>query len=114
MPRRHREFLHAVEREPDIGTFVHTHSQNEQLRKAYADCLNALARFRNFHIQMVTRYVVLPAERRRREKNACANGAFKPKETGRPVSIAGANGTGGTRPIEFLKSVRDDVIRATE
>jgi indoleamine 2,3-dioxygenase len=103
MPRGHRRFLTAVEREQDICSYVRTQQHNDCLYKSYTSCLDALTRFRDLHIQMVTRYVVIPAKK----------GRAMVETSSLPVSIAGANGTGGTRPIEFLKSVRDDVVCAT-
>jgi indoleamine 2,3-dioxygenase len=103
MPQGHRDFLSAVERELNIGTFVRGQVRKESLRSAFSACLNALERFRNVHIQMVTKYVIIPAKKGR--------GTYE--QTTSSVSIAGANGTGGTQPIEFLKSVRDDVIHTS-
>jgi len=101
MPRGHREFLSAVEREPNIASFVRLQSHIKSLRSAFTACLMALEKFRNVHIQMVTKYVVIPAKKGRQEANQGSTAS---------VSIAGANGTGGTKPVEFLKAVRDDVV----
>jgi indoleamine 2,3-dioxygenase len=115
MPRGHRRFLNEVERVSNIKAAIQNNPNNFQLCTAYHDCLAALARFRQKHIQIVTRYVVLMA-------NQCRNtfkedpevGKLESRKAAKPVSVAGANGTGGTRPIEFLKSVRDDVLRAAQ
>lgn len=110
MPLSHRYFLKAVEKVANIRTFIHNNQEHTLLCAAYDDCLTALAHFRQKHIEMVARYVVVMAS-----KSAVmgkgASGDLGGKVAS-PISVAGAMGTGGTKPIEFLKSVRDAVIRA--
>jgi indoleamine 2,3-dioxygenase len=112
MPRKHREFLTAVERVANIRTMVHGSREEPQLYTAYHETLESLAQFRNKHIELVTRYVVVMASRAGFTKGELSNNQSENVMT--PMSAAGAMGTGGTKPIEFLKLVRDAVIRASQ
>ncbi|OCK77490.1 Indoleamine 2,3-dioxygenase [Lepidopterella palustris CBS 459.81] len=115
MPRGHRRFLNEVERVSNIKAAIRSNSHNLQLREAYHDCLAALAQFRQKHIQMVTRYVVVMAKQNcNTSKERSKGDELESGGAAKPVSVAGANGTGGTRPIAFLKSVRDDVLCAAQ
>jgi hypothetical protein len=76
----------------------------------------ALVSFRRKHIEIVTRYIVVMANRPtpidiKGPGNGDKDDHRKPMEE-QPVSIAGAMGTGGTRPVHFLKLVRGDVVQA--
>lgn len=109
MPGTHRAFLDEVERIANIQPLVSVASIESPVYLAYKASLAALARFREKHIQVVARYIVIMANRRRD-----VEAAAREKITTAPVSISGAQGTGGTKPIEFLKSVRDDVLYAVK
>lgn len=108
MPGPHRTFLADVERVVNIRAFVSKALPDDILHAAYESCLVALARFRQIHMRIVARYVVVMANSRL----GVAELAGTDTDTTKPVSIAGSRGTGGTKPIEFLKFVRDDVLRS--
>lgn len=63
MPKKHREFLQDLEPHTfTIRDFVKSQN-NEELTLAYDACLAMLKSFRDKHIQIVTRYVVLQAKK---------------------------------------------------
>ncbi|KAF5543114.1 nonribosomal peptide synthase [Fusarium mexicanum] len=61
MPARHRDFLARVEVMANVRHFVSATSDASQLQDAYGGCLLALARFRQIHIQLVAKYIVIPS-----------------------------------------------------
>ncbi|KAK9702691.1 tryptophan 2,3- dioxygenase [Basidiobolus ranarum] len=72
MPGKHRKFLEALERAPSIHKYVMSRSKSildsskteaATVVEAFNECLDQLKLFRNSHIQMVTRYIVLPAKK---------------------------------------------------
>lgn len=104
MPRKHREFLDRLSQCNNIREFVLS-KQNPELSLSYDACLAMLKAFRDKHIQIVTRYIILQAQK---SKNMGSSGSrtlrsglarSKPKE---------AKGTGGTALLPFLKQCRDE------
>jgi indoleamine 2,3-dioxygenase len=62
MAGSHRIFLADVEAVANVKTFVQKHQADSQLVAAYGECVEMLKAFRNKHIGVVTRYIVLPAK----------------------------------------------------
>ncbi|XP_060065387.1 myoglobin-like [Ylistrum balloti] len=92
MPRPHREFLNDVRERSRIAPYVRS-SSNEKLKTAYRDCIASLVEFRSYHIQIVTKYIIVASSKKRQED-----------EKYRSVS---KKGTGGSSILPFLKSSRD-------
>ncbi|KAI9184405.1 tryptophan 2,3- dioxygenase [Blastocladiella emersonii ATCC 22665] len=84
MPRPHRAFLQDCEaRAPKVREFVRRHADSHpRLAAAYDAVVGAVKRFRDAHLQMVARYILLQAK-----KSAPA-----PAPAKRPASAAVANG----------------------
>ncbi|KAF2811371.1 Indoleamine 2,3-dioxygenase [Mytilinidion resinicola] len=93
MPGAHRRFLEDVGAVAGVREFVEGNEREAGLAAAYRACLEALKVFRNGHINVVTRYVVLPAKK-------------EVKEGGEGE----AKGTGGAPVIGFLKQMRDETV----
>jgi indoleamine 2,3-dioxygenase len=137
MPGRHRRFLQHVERIANIRPFVEQHTDNAALRVAYDACLAMLRHFRDVHIQMVSRYIIVKSrERQSTEPRSPAASTVRSMPTSKRINLAtassshdtlasagpqaagGANadhsrlrklrGTGGTALIPFLKQARDE------
>ncbi|KAK2154382.1 hypothetical protein LSH36_269g02071 [Paralvinella palmiformis] len=62
----------------------------DSLTDAYNKAVDALKSLRTFHIQLTTRYIVIPASRIQNEYKSLSK-----------------KGTGNTEMIPFLKSIRD-------
>ncbi|KAK9474078.1 Indoleamine 2,3-dioxygenase [Dipodascopsis tothii] len=109
MPGPHRRFLEQLALAANIHDYVKAHPSNSALALAYDAALAMLRSFRDKHIQIVSRYIILQA---RGSGAADAAAPAKPAGTG----IAGialtekkkARGTGGTALIPFLKQARDE------
>ena len=85
MVQGHAEFLFFTDGESKIKL---RKQKSMALGRAYDECVGHLIDFRNEHLKMVARYIMSPAKR--------AN--------------AHAVGTGGTNPMVFLKSVRNQNV----
>ncbi|XP_060552507.1 myoglobin-like [Ruditapes philippinarum] len=90
MPPSHREFLYTIERQSKVKSTVES-SNCDKLTEAYNQCVKAVVNFRSYHIQIVTKYIVLMANRESRNKDY--------------ESLA-TMGTGGSSILPFLKSLR--------
>lgn len=114
MPGPHARFLEDVTAVANIRNFVEAHAAtNEALGLAYDACLSMLRTFRDIHIAIVTRYIILPSrETRARSRSPEA----VRQQTRQNLATASKNekqakkvkGTGGTALIPFLKQARDE------
>lgn len=125
MPGPHRRFLERLASVANIRQFVDAHPGNQDLCDAFDSCLAMLRGFRDKHIQIVSRYIIIQA------KNAKKKSTDAVKITRNVVSTPGKNittaapiqksnlasteatkkgltGTGGTALIPFLKQARDE------
>lgn len=118
MPGPHARFLHAVESASNLRLFVTEHAYNRRLVTAYDACLAMLHAFRDKHIQMVSRYIIIKSRQARRPSSAGQQSQQKinlASATDATSSLdrtrsktGGPKGTGGTSLIPFLKQARDE------
>ncbi|KAJ7067386.1 Indoleamine 2,3-dioxygenase [Mycena amicta] len=95
MPRHHRNFLSHLSVNPrPLRAIVMGAENNDKLLAAYNDAVQSLKRFRDYHITIVTSYIIQPARK-----------VVQPDEE--PLK-----GTGGTDLARFLKAVRDRTAAA--
>ncbi|KAJ7371090.1 Indoleamine 2,3-dioxygenase 2 [Desmophyllum pertusum] len=91
MPPKHRAFIKAVSNGPSIRNFVLT-SGDPRLVEEYNHCVKKLKDFRNVHLQVVARYIMIPANRdKENNKQGMA-----------------LRGTGGSGLMSFLKQIRNE------
>ena len=108
MPGPHRRFLEHVVRKGHIrglATLPATTPEQKRLQIAYQHATETLAKFRDKHLQIVTRYIVLPSKQPwmvRRSSTALGQGR----------KVNEVTGTGGTALLPFLKQVRDETYKA--
>ena len=81
MPPAHQEFLLSLESGPSVREFILSKGDSE-LKADYNECVKAMVSLRNYHLQIVTKYIVIPSCQLENK------------------------GTGGTSVMAFLKSVR--------
>lgn len=117
MPGPHRRFLEDVTMVANIRDYVEAHRNNRELTVAYDACLAMLRAFRDKHINIVSRYIIIKS----RESRSLSR-SKSPEVVRRKVDIATASraekndtggkkklkGTGGTALIPFLKQARDE------
>lgn len=92
MPGKHREFLEEVSKLTNLRVFVERHPGDEDLNKAYNDCMKQLRSWRSMHIAIVSKYIVGPGLRAGEE----------------------LSGTAGSSPMPFLKQARDETIGVSQ
>ncbi|RLV88377.1 Indoleamine 23-dioxygenase [Meyerozyma sp. JA9] len=106
MPGKHQDFLQKVQQDAKIRDYVFAHKDSHPaLVLSYDACLAMLKSFRDKHIQIVTRYIVLQAKSSAKMGSSMTlrSGLAKSKKSG-----AEAKGTGGTALLPFLKQCRDE------
>lgn len=92
---KHRDFLERTHKLPSLPELADLGNAGTEIQVKLDECRALLRRWRDRHIAIVTRYVMLPAQ------------AAVRKENGKVVEVAG---TAGSSPITFLKQVRNDTI----
>ncbi len=90
MPRKHRQFLEALSRQPSVHDYV-AESGDDEVIACYNKAIDAFVDFRSSHIIVVTRYIVS-------QKKYSINSSLEDK------------GTGGTEFMPFLKKLRDETM----
>ncbi|KAL7270271.1 Indoleamine 2,3-dioxygenase [Rhizina undulata] len=128
MPGPHRRFLEHLALVANIRDYVGSHRDDTALSHAYDDCLKALASFRDKHLQVVSRYIVIQSQEAKRKASIqAATSLFSEQvkvsapnnnvEDMTPAGLAkaepgkqGLKGTGGTKLMPFLKQSRDETI----
>ena len=110
MPGPHRRFLLYAAHIGSIRELALLPSKTEgqrRLREAYVGATDALRDFRNKHIKIVTRYIVLPSkqpwEGTRKNLASSSSGGKASQEL---------TGTGGSCLMPFLKQARDETAYA--
>lgn len=108
MPGPHRQFLlHAAGLGSirELALLPPKTEEQRRLRVAYTGATEALSGFRNLHIQIVTRYIVLPSKQPwKGTRQNLASSSSESKGT------AELTGTGGTALMSFLKQARHETI----
>lgn len=120
MPGPHARFLEAVTRVANIRAFVDEHSYDRDLRLSFDACVAMLSAFRDKHIQMVSRYIIIKSAEAKKAANKAdearqqkINIAYRRRkatskdEGGRDVDRS-ERGTGGTSLIPFLRQARNE------
>lgn len=100
MPPAHQNFLHSLELGPSVREFVRSRG-DARLQEIYNDCVKAMVSLRSYHLQIVAKYIVIPASQQ-----------SKKNQTSEEPPEEGNKGTGGTDLMHFLKSVRGTTEKA--
>lgn len=111
MPGPHARFLQHIARMGSIRELALLPPTTEEqcaLRQAYTAATDALSEFRNKHIQIVTRYIVLPS----RKPYTGGNKKNIATLSSQSQDVKELTGTGGTSLMPFLKQARDETSAA--
>lgn len=115
MPGAHSRFLYDIEAIANIRDYVNSHQNNLVLLAAYNGAVASLSGFRDKHIQLVTRYIILPS--RMAKSNQASErvdlATSSTKLACGKASVQELVGTGGTKLMPFLKTSRDETLEAT-
>ncbi|KAJ5745220.1 Indoleamine 2-3-dioxygenase [Penicillium odoratum] len=111
MPASHKKFLEVLAHFSNVRSFVMSSPAEQSLKESYNAACLALAAFRDTHMKIVTRYIILPARRGAPKTNASENvnlaTASAQVDGLRDETPSGLFGTGGTALMPFLKETRD-------
>ncbi|XP_055972632.1 indoleamine 2,3-dioxygenase 1 [Sorex fumeus] len=94
MPPAHQNFLQSLETGPSVRKFVLS-TDNASLQNTYNKCVKAMVSLRNYHLNVVAKYIVGPARLQ-----------SKVQKTSEESSDPRNKGTGGTDIMIFLKTVK--------
>lgn len=120
MPIKHREFLEDLTKVAHIRDYVLKHAEETPaLVISYDACLAMLRNFRDKHIQIVSRYIIIQARKAKKaatpatESSTAAAAAPESGTVRQGLATAKSSkgtprGTGGTALIPFLKQARDE------
>lgn len=104
MPPAHRQLIQDISLQPPLKDFVQQQA-NERLNQAFQQCVTKLVAFRNYHINMVSRYITMPSAQAR--QSCVQSQDAKEKVVSRAPKALENRGTGGSSIMTFLKMVRD-------
>lgn len=116
MPAPHKRFLEALSAMSNVRSYVISTQAESPLKEAYNAAVLTLSAFRDTHIQMVSRYIIMPArnnvpaDQRSKINLATTSAQIKGLSETNPTGLFG---TGGTSLIPFLKQTRDATKSAT-
>lgn len=115
MPGPHAKFLNDIEACANIRGYVDSHQDEIDLVAAFNEAVAALSGFRDKHISLVARYIIIPSR-----MGTLANGASRKdlasvstKTASEKLQTQELVGTGGTKFIPFLRTSRDETSEAT-
>ncbi|XP_030593273.1 indoleamine 2,3-dioxygenase 1 [Archocentrus centrarchus] len=104
MPPLHKKLIQDISLQPSLRNFVQKQDCKD-LNKAFDLCVTKLLALRSYHINVVSRFITVPAARARqlREQNHDSDGEI----ISRAPTALEERGTGGSGIMSFLKTVRD-------
>uniref|UniRef100_A0A673AC36 Indoleamine 2,3-dioxygenase 1 n=1 Tax=Sphaeramia orbicularis TaxID=375764 RepID=A0A673AC36_9TELE len=101
MPPAQCQLIETLSAYPSLRDFIMSRSSSA-LCQVYNSCVSALVDLRNYHLNIVAKYVIVPANQAR---------AVGCPLTGRCTALD-STGTGGSSLMNFLKSVRNSTQKA--
>ena len=118
MPGPHARFLDDIESIANIRDYVNGLDEsrgNSDLVRAYNDAVASLSEFRNIHIALVTRYIIIPSRQPKPESSIIRRdiASTSTKLASAEPMTKELVGTGGTKLIPFLRTSRDETREAT-
>lgn len=127
MPGPHARFLQRVGEVAHIREFVQQHRYDRELTIAFDACLAMLSALRDKHMQIVSRYIVVPSHKAKKESSAGSDEtkgakkvnlaiAHRPKRDSigkEDEKARSLKGTGGSSLIAFLRQARDETGEPT-
>ncbi|KAI1655903.1 indoleamine 2,3-dioxygenase [Daldinia decipiens] len=112
MPAPHSAFLEHVSQMGSIKELASEQGgsdKQEQMQRSFQAATRALGDFRNRHMQIVTRYIIIPSRKQSQGRVVNLATASSRSNDGSERQLTG---TGGTALIPFLKQTRDETYLA--
>ncbi|KAI0384404.1 indoleamine 2,3-dioxygenase [Hypomontagnella monticulosa] len=117
MPPRHKAFLDHVSSKKNLKNSLEDlaidpakSDEQRELWESFQIATKALGDFRNRHLQIVTRYIIIPSKKQNQAQ--AVNLATASSQSDRGPGSGELTGTGGTALIPFLKQTRDETYLA--
>lgn len=107
MPPSHKQFIQEISICPSLRDFV-LQQADERLTHAFDKCVAGLVEFRNCHINIVTRFITIPASRAKQLRANKQNLMEELDTISRAPTALEERGTGGSGIMTFLKTVRNE------
>lgn len=112
MPKKHADFLVHLSKVNNLRSYVLEHSkESEELVLAFDAAVAMLSAFRDKHIRIVTRYIIIQASKKSKADSSVKRtglaGQFDKDNSKKEL-----RGTGGTSLLPFLKQCRDETGNA--
>lgn len=104
MPPAHKQLIRDISLQPSLKSFV-LQQASEQLNQAYQHCVTKLVALRNYHLNVVSRFITVPAARARQLRNQSQE--VEGDIISRAPTALEERGTGGSGIMTFLKTVRN-------
>ncbi|XP_033474849.1 indoleamine 2,3-dioxygenase 1 isoform X2 [Epinephelus lanceolatus] len=104
MPPAHKQLIQDISLQPSLKSFV-LQQASEQLNQAYQHCVTKLVALRNYHLNVVSRFITVPAARARQLRNQSQE--VEGDIISRAPTALEERGTGGSGIMTFLKTVRN-------
>ncbi|KAM7018253.1 indoleamine 2,3-dioxygenase 1 [Tautogolabrus adspersus] len=104
MPSAHKQLIQDISLQPSLKSFVQQ-QDSEQLNQAFQRCVTNLLALRSYHINVVSRFITVPAARARQLRNQ-GQDSEGDMVSRAPMALE-ERGTGGSGIMTFLKTVRD-------
>ncbi|XP_076586197.1 indoleamine 2,3-dioxygenase 1 [Chaetodon auriga] len=104
MPPAHKQLIQDISLESSLKSFVQQQA-DERLNQAFQHCVTKLLELRSYHINIVSRFITVPAARARQLRNQSQN--LQAEMISRAPTALEERGTGGSGIMSFLKTVRD-------
>jgi indoleamine 2,3-dioxygenase len=110
MPGPHARFLDDVGAIANIRSYVYAHPEDAVLLSAFNAAVTALSGFRDKHIALVTRYIIIPSHMPKPESHIKRRdiASASTKMVSEKPKTQELVGTGGTKLIPFLRTSRDE------
>lgn len=107
MPGPHRRFLENLSAQSNLRPWILASSEGSPERQAYNSAVERLKSYRDVHIQIVTRYIVLASRKPQPGQRAGKVNLATVSARGTDAVNHRLAGTGGTELMPFLKQTRD-------
>ncbi|XP_037337570.1 indoleamine 2,3-dioxygenase 1 [Pungitius pungitius] len=104
MPPAHKLLIADISLEPSLKSFVQQ-QDSQRLSQAFQHCVTKLLALRSYHINVVSRFITVPAARARQLRNQSRE--LEGEMISRAPRALEEQGTGGSSIMSFLKTVRD-------
>ncbi|XP_038559968.1 indoleamine 2,3-dioxygenase 1 isoform X1 [Micropterus salmoides] len=109
MPPAHKQLIQDISLQPSLKSFVQQQA-SEGLSEAFQQCVTKLLALRSYHINVVSRFITVPAARARQLRNQSQD--LEAETIGTAPTALEERGTGGSCIMTFLKTVRDQTKEA--